>query len=172
MAKYLVLGEQASALGDFLFFLIAFIILTLLVKRFAWGPVMKMMDARSAKITGDLDYANDERQRAEKLASEKEDALKNSRAEALQIVATAKENGENQKKALLDEAHANAEAVRQKAKEDAKKAKEDAMNEVRGDLTDLSVSIASKLIQKELSASDQESLVDSYIKELSTDETK
>lgn len=172
MAEYLVLGAENSSLGDFLFYLISFIVLVLLVKHFAWGPVMKMMDARSAKITGDLEYADSEREKANKMVEEREEALKSSRSEAVEIVATAKENGENQKKAIMNEAHSEAEAVRQKAKEDAKQAKIDAMNEVHNDVTNISVSIASKLIQKELSANDQKSLVDSYIKELSADETK
>ncbi|MGR3742042.1 F0F1 ATP synthase subunit B [Companilactobacillus sp. DQM5] len=172
MAEYLVLGAETSTLGDFLFYIISFIILVVLVKHYAWGPVMKMMDERSAKITGDLEYADNERQKAEKLAIERENALKDSRSEAVKIVATAKENGENQKKAIINEAHLSAEAVRQKAEEEAKKAKADAMNDVRNDVTDISVLIASKLIKKELSVSDQESLVDSYIKELSADETK
>ncbi|GKQ42885.1 ATP synthase subunit b [Companilactobacillus sp. RD055328] len=172
MAEYLVLGAETSTLGDFLFYLISFIVLVVLVKHFAWGPVMKMMDARSAKITDDLEYADSEREKAEKMVEEREMALKNSRSEAVEIVSTAKENGENQRKAIVDAAHLDAEAVRQKAQEDAKQAKIDAMNDVREDVTDISVSIASKLIQKELSANDQKSLVDSYIKELSADETK
>ena len=60
MAGLLVLGAGQVALGDMLFILISFIILALLVKHFAWGPVTKMMDARSEKITGDLDYADQE----------------------------------------------------------------------------------------------------------------
>lgn len=172
MVGYLVLGTETSSIGDFLFYLVSFILLVVVVKHFAWGPVIKMMDERRTKITGDLEYADNEKNRAEKLALEREEALKSSRSEAVQIVATAKENGENQKKAIIDDAHSSAEALRQKAEADAKKAKADAMNEVHDDVANLSVAIASKLINKELSANDQISLVDSYIKELSADETK
>ena len=172
MAGLLVLGANQVALGDMLFILISFIVLVLLVKHFAWGPVVKMMDARSEKITGDLDYADQERTRAEKLAKEREDALKNSRAEAVGIVNKAKESGETQKKSILTEAHGEAEEVRQRAKSDAAKAREDAMASAQNDIANLSLEIASKVISKELNADDQKSLIDSYIKELTVNETK
>lgn len=172
MAGLLVLGANQVALGDMLFILVSFIVLALLVKHFAWGPVTKMMDARSEKITGDLDYADQERSRAEKLAKEREDALKNSRADAVEIVNKAKESGETQKKSIVSEAHSEAEEVRQRAKSDAAKAKEDAMSEAQNDIASLSLEIASKVISKELNADDQKSLIDSYIKELTVNETK
>ncbi|CAJ1191703.1 ATP synthase subunit b [Companilactobacillus crustorum] len=172
MADLLVLGANQVALGDMLFILISFIILALLVKHFAWGPVTKMMDARSEKITGDLDYADQERTRAEKLAKEREDALKNSRAEAVEIVNKAKESGETQKKSIISNAHSEAEDLRQRAKSDAAKAREDAMADAQNDIANLSLEIASKVISKELNADDQKSLIDSYIKELTANETK
>ena len=172
MAGLLVLGANQVALGDMLFILVSFIVLALLVKHFAWGPVTKMMDARSEKITGDLDYADQERSRAEKLAKEREDALKNSRAEAVEIVNKAKESGETQKKSIVSDAHSEAEEVRQRAKSDAAKAKKDAMDDAQSDIANLSLEIASKVISKELNADDQKSLIDSYIKELTVNETK
>jgi len=172
LAGLLVLGANQVALGDMLFILVSFIVLAVLVKHFAWGPVTKMMDARSEKITGDLDYADQERTRAEKLAKEREDALKSSRAEAVEIVGKAKESGETQKKSIVSEAHSEAEEVRQRAKSDAAKAKEDAMAGAQNDIANLSLEIASKVISKELNADDQKSLIDSYIKELTVDEAK
>ncbi|CAJ1186757.1 ATP synthase subunit b [Companilactobacillus paralimentarius] len=172
MAGLLVLGANQVALGDMLFILVSFIVLALLVKHFAWGPVTKMMDARSEKITGDLDYADQERTRAEKLAKEREDALKNSRAEAVEIVNKAKESGETQKKSIVSDAHSEAEELRQRAKSDAAKAREDAMSGAQNDIANLSLEIASKVISKELNADDQKSLIDSYIKELTVNETK
>jgi len=172
LAGLLVLGANQVALGDMLFILISFIVLALLVKHFAWGPVTKMMDARSEKITGDLDYADQERTRAEKLAKEREDALKSSRAEAVEIVGKAKESGETQKKSIVSDAHSEAEEVRQRAKSDAAKAKQDAMADAQNDIASLSLEIASKVISKELNADDQKSLIDSYIKELTVNETK
>lgn len=171
MAGYLVLGAESSTLGDFLFYLVSFIVLVILIKHFAWGPVMNMMEARTAKITGDLEYADSERDRAEKLAKEREDALKNSRSEALEIVANAKQNGEAQKSSIIEDANKNAEMLRRKAIEDAEQAKKDALKDAQDDITNISVSIASKLLQRELSATDQKNLVDSYIKELNADET-
>lgn len=169
----LLLAANSSSLGDTLFVLISFILLVLLVKHYAWGPVTKMMDKRVNKITGDLDYADKERKDAEQLKDQRSDALKSSKTEAVQIVSNAKKAGESQRTDIVNKAHAEASDINKRAQSDAKKAKQDAMQSVTNDVAQLSVDIASKIIGRELSVDDQKNLIDSYIKELnSNNETK
>ncbi|UQS83845.1 F0F1 ATP synthase subunit B [Bombilactobacillus thymidiniphilus] len=166
MQPALLLTAQSSSLGDTLFVLVSFIILVLLVKHFAWGPITKMMNQRADKITGDLDYADQERKKASDLKQKREEALNNSQAEAVQIVANAKEAGNQQRDSIVSKAHDQAQDIQKKAREDAKQAKADAMKSVQNDVAELSLNIASKVIGRELSSEDQKDLIDSYIKEL------
>ncbi|MGO1724204.1 MAG: F0F1 ATP synthase subunit B [Lactobacillus delbrueckii] len=158
-------GAEISIINT-LWYLIVFSILLLAVKHYAWGPVKDMMEKRRQKVIDDLDQAASDRKKAEILANEREAALKNSRQEATQILSVAKSNAQKIGKQIVSEAKAEASAIRERAKADAAQAKIDALNEARNEVADLSVTIAEKVIAKNLSAADQKDLVDQFIKGL------
>ena len=158
-------GAEISIINT-LWYLIVFSILLLAVKHYAWGPVKDMMEKRRQKVIDDLDHAASDRKKAETLANEREAALKNSRQEATQILSDAKSNAQKTGKQIVSEAMAEASAIREKAKADAAQAETDALNEAREEVADLSVTIAEKVIAKNLSAADQKDLVDQFIKGL------
>lgn len=158
-------GAEISIINT-LWYLIVFSILLLAVKHYAWGPVKDMMEKRRQKVIDDLDQAASDRKKAEILANEREAALKNSRQEATQILSVAKSNAQKIGKQIISEAKAEASAIRERAKADAAQAKTDALNEARNEVADLSVTIAEKVIAKNLSAADQKDLVDQFIKGL------
>ncbi|MCD5547644.1 F0F1 ATP synthase subunit B [Lactobacillus delbrueckii subsp. lactis] len=158
-------GAEISIINT-LWYLIVFSILLLAVKHYAWGPVKDMMEKRRQKVIDDLDQAASDRKKAEILANEREAALKNSRQEATQILSVAKSNAQKIGKQIVSEAKAEASAIRERAKADAAQAKTDDLNEARNEVADLSVTIAEKVIAKNLSAADQKDLVDQFIKGL------
>lgn len=158
-------GAEISIINT-LWYLIVFSILLLAVKNYAWGPVKDMMEKRRQKIIDDLDQAASDRKKAETLANEREAALKNSRQEATKILSDAKSNAQKTGKQIVSEANDEASAIRERAKADAAQAKTDALNEARDEVADLSVTIAEKVIAKNLSAADQKDLVDQFIKGL------
>ncbi|MGQ5709202.1 F0F1 ATP synthase subunit B [Lactobacillus sp. PSON] len=153
-------------LGNAIWYLVVFAILMLLVKHYAWGPVSEMMEKRRQKVIDDLDSAEANRKKAETLANEREAALKNSRQEATQILSDAKENAQKTSKEIVANANDDAASIRKKAEAEAKKAKAEALDDARGQVADISVAIAEKVIAKNLSAEDQKDLVDQFIKGL------
>ncbi|WP_424349374.1 F0F1 ATP synthase subunit B [Latilactobacillus sp. 5-91] len=166
MFSNLIVGASASYLGDSLFVLVVFIILVALVGKFAFGPVSKMMQERSNKITNDLDSAAQSREDAAKLAAQRATELKSSKSEAVEIVNTAKQNGEKQREGMVTLAQEEVQTLKQNAKKDIEQSRLDALNSARDDVAQLSIEIASKLIKKELSVADQKSLINSYIEGL------
>ena len=166
MFSNLIVGASASYLGDSLFVLVVFIILVALVGKFAFGPVSKMMQERSNKITNDLDSAAQSREDAAKLAAQRATELKSSKSEAVEIVNTAKQNGEKQREGMVTLAQEEVQTLKQTAKKDIEQSRLDALNSARDDVAQLSIEIASKLIKKELSVTDQKSLINSYIEGL------
>lgn len=166
MFSNLIVGASEAYLGDSLFVLVVFIILVALVGKFAFGPVSKMMQARSDKITNDLDNAAQSREDAAKLAAQRATELKNSKSEAVEIVNTAKRNGEKQREGMVILAQEEVQTLKQNAKKDIEQSRLDALNSARDDVAQLSIEIASKLIKKELSVTDQKSLINSYIEGL------
>ena len=158
-------GAEISIVNT-IWYLIVFALLLVAVKHYAWGPVKDMMEKRRQKVIDDLDQAASDRKKAETLANEREAALKNSRQEATQILSDAKDNAQKTGKQIVSEANDEASQIREKAKADAVQAKADALQEARDQVADLSVTIAEKVIAKNLSAADQKELVDQFIKAL------
>ena len=166
MYSTFLLGDAGVQWGDFLFYLIMFIIMLLIVKHFAWGPVTKMMDKRATKISNDIDSAEKARKEAEDLAAKRQTALENSRTEAAGIIDRAKQNGEQEKASIVNAANEEVKTMKANAKKDNQQEKQDALSSVKNDVAELSIEIASKIIQKELTPESQKELVDSYIEGL------
>ena len=166
MYSTFLLGDAGVQWGDFLFYLIMFIIMLLIVKHFAWGPVTKMMDKRATKISNDIDSAEKARKEAEDLAAKRQTALENSRTEAAGIIDRAKQNGEQQKASIVNAANEEVKTMKANAQKDVQQEKQDALSSVKNDVAELSIEIASKIIQKELTPESQKELVDSYIEGL------
>ncbi|MEJ6348291.1 F0F1 ATP synthase subunit B [Holzapfeliella sp. He02] len=168
MSLYPLIGLKLSSLelGDVILYFVMFVVLMLLIKHFAWEPVNNMLEKRRSQISNDLDNAAASKKKAQSLAQEREDALKNSRSEALEIVSNAKAHGKATQQQMLDEANNEAKVIKTNALEEAKKSKTDALNSAQADIADIAVAISSKLIQKNLTADDQKDLINNYIKGL------
>lgn len=152
--------------GDMVFYAVAFVLLLWLIKIFAWKPVNEMMQKRADKISDDIDSAEKSRVEAEALAKQRQDALANSRQEASSIVDSAKKQGQQQRDGIVADAQNEVLTLKQNAQKDIEQQRQDALLNARNDVADLSIEIASKIIQKELSANDQKALIDSYIEGL------
>lgn len=161
-----ILASNQLNTGDMAFILVSFIVLLILVKIFAWGPVTKIMQDRADKIAADIDSAEDARKEAEDLAAKRQEQLKASRQEATTIVADAKTQGNQQRQEIIEKAQSDAGALKDSAQAEIEQARRDALAGVQNEVADLSVQIATKIIQKELKLEDQKALIDSYIEGL------
>ncbi|MFC6260390.1 F0F1 ATP synthase subunit B [Levilactobacillus fujinensis] len=165
MLSHLVVG-QTLYFGDSLFYILSFVLLMWIIKIFAWGPVTKMMQDRADKISNDIDSAEKSRTDAASLVEKRQAALSNSRSEAQTIVSDAKSNGQQQRDQIVTQAQADVQTMKQNAQKDIEQERQDALSDARNDVADLSIEIASKIIQRELKADDQKALIDSYIEGL------
>ena len=155
-----------TIIGDFILIAGSFLLLIFLVKKFAWGNITSILDARAEKITNDIDEAEAARQKAEELASKREEELAGSRKEAASIVENAKETAEKNKSQILSEATQEAVRLKEKAQQEIAHNKEEALNSIKGDVADLTVNLASKLLSQQLDAEGQRQLIDRYLDEL------
>ncbi|KXT82987.1 F0F1 ATP synthase subunit B [Streptococcus panodentis] len=159
----ITLGE---VLGNFILVAGSFLLLIVLIKKFAWGNITSMLDQRAQKIADDIDGAETARKKAEKLAQEREEALAGSRAEAASIIETAKETAEKNKAGILADAAAEAGRLKEKANQEIAQSKADALQSIKGDVADLTVSLAGKILSQELDKEAQSELIDRYIEQL------
>ncbi|MBO0480521.1 F0F1 ATP synthase subunit B [Vagococcus fluvialis] len=171
MIQQLVVANAGQGmLSTILFVTVSFLVLLLALKKFAWGPVVDMMQAREDKIASDIDNAEKSKIEADKLGKQREMELKQSRTEAQGIIAQAKETAENNAHAILLEAEEHATRIKKQAHEDLCIERERMIDEAKKEVADLSVEIASKILKKELSASTHQELIQSSIEKLGVDE--
>jgi F-type H+-transporting ATPase subunit b len=167
--NFFVLGaaEEAGRFngGDILFQLIIFIILLALLKKFAWGPLMGIMKQREDHISGEINAAESSRSEAQKLIEEQKNLLKEARTEAQTLMESAKKQGDVHRDEIIAIARTEAERIKESAKLEIEQQKEKAVAAIREQVASLSVLVASKVIERELTLQDQDQLVNEYIKE-------
>jgi F-type H+-transporting ATPase subunit b len=151
--------------GDIFFQLIMFIILLALLKKFAWGPLMGIMKQREDHIASEISSAENSRLESQKLLEEQRSLLKEARTEAQVLIENAKKQGDIQRDEIIAVARTEAERIKESAKLEIEQQKEKAVAAIREQVASLSVLIASKVIEKELNAADQDKLINEYIQE-------
>ena len=155
-----------TIIGDFILIAGSFLLLIFLVKKYAWGNITSILDARAEKITNDIDEAEAARKKAEELAAKREAELAGSRQEATTILQTAKETAEKNKAHILSEANQEALRLKEKAQLEISQNNEAAMNSIKGDVADLTVNLAGKLLSQQLDSEGHRQLIDRYLNEL------
>jgi F-type H+-transporting ATPase subunit b len=151
--------------GDILFQLVMFIILLALLKKFAWAPLMGIMQQREEHIASEIEAAEKSRVEANQLLEQTRAEVKTARLEAQNTIENAKKLGEEQKAEILAAARTESDRLKESAKLEIAQERDNAMNLLREQVAALSVMIASKVIEKDLSAADQEQLINQYIQE-------
>ncbi|WP_061992605.1 F0F1 ATP synthase subunit B [Fructobacillus ficulneus] len=157
---------KAMPLGDMVFIIVAFLTLMVILKYVAYGPLTQALDARADKINNDLDSAQKANADATALVAEREKELTEGKNQASQVITAAKKSAKDQSEALLKTANDQALSLKKAAEADADQLKVEALSSAKKDVAELSVTIASKLMQKNLSADDQRSLIDAYLADL------
>ncbi|OJG13525.1 ATP synthase F0, B subunit [Enterococcus asini] len=151
----------------------SFTILLALLKKFAWGPISEIMKKREDQIANDLDSAEQARVNAAKLEEERQLKLMSSQTEAAEIIKSAKDSGETSRQKILSETKSEVGRLKEKAQADIQLEKEAALTSVKDDVADLSLQIAAKILNKELTPQAHESLINDYIEGLgSQNETR
>ena len=156
----------STIIGDFILIAGSFLLLIFLVKKYAWGNITSVLDERAEKISSDIDGAEEARKKAEELASKREAELAGSRTEAKTIIENAKETAEKSKADILAEAKLEAGRLKEKANQEIAQNKAEALQSVKGDVADLTISLAGKIISKNLDSQGHKELIDQYIDQL------
>ena len=144
-----------------------FIILLVLLKKFAWKPILGAVEERENNIQEALDSAKKATEKMSELTSQNENLLKEARIERDSILKEAKDA----KNSIVAEAKSQATDVAAKVMEDAKSQiemeKSKAVAELKSQVATLSIEIAEKIIKGELSdKAKQESLVNNLIEDV------
>lgn len=168
MLNLVIAAAPNTTLGNLIVVTGSFLILLLLLKKFAWKSVIEILKKREEKIANDLDSAEQSRIKAAQLAKEREIQLQSSRSDAADIIKNAKENGELSRQNIIKDAKEEAALLKDRTKVEIQEERENALTAVKDDVADLSLQIAEKLLNKELTGDAHQELINEYIDRLGT----
>lgn len=173
-APSLALAEENSDLGigilipnlsEFIPALIAFLVIWVVLAKFAWPMIVGMLDKRQETIKNNLDEAEAAKIEAQRSLEEYKKQLAEARREAAGIVDEARRAGEQVKADITAQAQAQADEMIAKAKKSIEKEKLAAIADLQSSVADLSVAVAGRFIGEGLSDADQRKLIEKYVAE-------
>ena len=141
----------------------AFAILFIVMAKFAYPAIQKVMDARSEKIQSDLDAADSARSDAESLRGEYDAKLAEAQAEAARIIEAARSDAEQVRQDRIAAIEPEIAEKRAQAEADIEAAKDRALADLRAQVTSLAVGAAEQVVRSSLDEAAYARLVDDYI---------
>ena len=138
---------------------LTFVLLLVVLKKVAWGPILDALEARENEIKDALNAAKKAREEAERVSGDYEDSIRKAQAEAQQIIADAKTAGEKVKLDLEIIASEKADEIIEKAKAQIDAERVKVISEIKTVAVEISLSAAAKVIEKNLDSDDNRKLV-------------
>ena len=142
---------------------LSFAIVFLLMWKFAFPSVKKGMDARTERIRESLSTAEQAKTDAQEVLDEYQRQLADARNEANRIIEEARQTAEALRRDLTARAEADAAEIRTRASADIEAAKSRAMEELRGQLTELTIGLAERVVKRNIDRDSNAQLIDDYI---------
>lgn len=152
--------------GLFLWTILTFLVLLVLLAKFAWKPLLALLDRREGMIRQSLDDAEKAKQELQRLQQESKEILSKARVEAQSILAKSRSEAEKLKGELRQEAKVQADSILRDAEKQIQVETEKAIAVLKNEVVDLSLLVASKLIKKNLSKEDNQSLIEESLKQV------
>ena len=153
------------AIGLMFWTVIIFILLLIILKKFAWKPILKSVDDRNNSIKEALLSAEKAKEEMQQLSADNDKILTQARMERDSIIKDAREIKEKTISEAKNKAAKEAEKIITEAKEQIKNEQMKAMTELKNEIADISVQMAEKIIKTELKDSkSQKKLIEEDIK--------
>ena len=146
--------------GLFVWTILTFLLLLFVLAKFAWKPLLKMLNDREELIRSSLEDAEKAKEKLEKLNAEGEAIINQARSEAQSILSEGKAAVSKLKDETLDVAKEQAKQIASEAEKQINIEKDKAIAEIKSEVVNLSISIAEKLINKNISPEDNKALID------------
>ena len=153
-------------MAEFIPALIAFLIIWVVLAKFAWPQILSMMDERGKRIQESLDEAETTKKKAIASRKEYDELVTDARRKSADIALEARKDAEAERARIIEAAHKEAEDIIAKAHANAEDERNAIYAAAAASIADLSVSVASKIVGETLDQDgEQRRLIERYVKE-------
>jgi F-type H+-transporting ATPase subunit b len=150
---------------------ITFIIVAIILRKFAWGPLLSAVEGREKSITSAIESAKRERAEAEKLLAEQKTAIAGARQEAADAVRKTQADMEKFREELISKARKEADSLKADAQRAIVDERTKAIAELKAEAAKLSIAIAEKLLMERLDDAKHQSLAQQFVQDLGKKQT-
>ena len=135
-----------------------------LIKRFLFKPINQVVEKRRAMADVEIVEAEKAKKEAGEIKKEYEQNMEDARKKAREILASAQTTAVLQSEELLKEAAAQAEVLKEKAEKEIVQEKRKALEEIKGEIGDIALEIAEKILEREICAEDHAHMIEAFMK--------
>ena len=146
---------------------ISFLILVWLLVKILYRPFLNFLDKRSQKVHNMLQEARESQQRTEDNFKDSKARLKQTKEEILKLRERAEKQSEEHRQKVLQEAEEEAKHIIARSKEDIDRRIREVKRDIKKEIGNFSVSIAEKILDKEINKEDHKYIIDEFLKNLS-----
>ena len=152
--------------GLFVWTILTFLLLLTVLAKFAWKPLLKLLKDREDLIRSSLEDAEKAQTELARLNAEGEKIINKARSEAQKILSQGKASAVKMKEEILIDSKEKAKTITDNAENQIRIEKDKAIAEIKGEVVNLSISMAEKLIRKNLSADENKALIEESLLKL------
>ena len=152
--------------GLFIWTIVVFLVLLGLLAKFAWRPLLEALDTRQAAITKSLDDAQQARKELERLTQESAAIIRTARVEADSIVSRSRLDADRLREEMKQKARAESDYIVRDAQRQIQLQTGQALQQIRKEAAELSIAVASNILQRNISKEDNERLIDDALKHM------
>lgn len=156
----------AGNLGNAVWTLAIFLIVVVVLGKFAWGPVLSLLKQREDFIHKSLSEAKRDRDQAEARLREYAAKLQSAQVEAVSIIEEARRDAERLRQELRERARSEADTMVKNAERQIEMQTTRAVQQIRQEAVDLSVAIASKILERNITKEDNDKLIADALKQI------
>lgn len=153
-------------LWQILISLVNLVLLFLIVKKFLYKPVKKMLETRQSTIENEYSQATAAKEQALASQKEYEEKLQGAQAEADSVIKNAVNIAGQREKDIISQAKEEADAIRRQAREDADLERKKAEEDIKKEIVEVSSLLTEKMLEREVSSDDHKKFIDSFIESI------
>jgi F-type H+-transporting ATPase subunit b len=148
--------------------IISFLIMFFLLRAFAWKPLLKLLDARKARIAAEFKAIEDSKQGIAELQSQYQKKLDGADSEAQLMIKEAVRQGQKLSEELTRVAHQDAQKIIDSARADIKYELAKAKEELKDQIIDLTINAAETVIEDKLTEAEDRKIVRDFLDKMDT----
>ncbi len=146
---------------------LTFILLLLILKKFAWKPILNALKQREDAIKDSLEQAEKAKEEAKKILYENQNSLAKAEEESKKIIEQSKLYADNLKEQILKDSKEQAKKLIEEAAAEIDRKKNAAFDDLKNQIAEISIKAAEKILRENLDAEKNKKVVDKYISDIS-----